>query len=176
MKQMRKWFALLLALALVLTLLPAGAMAAEPEEVPFSVSDGTVTDFEENGYIYTDYVYDPDSDKYVPVEKSVDLYTVTLPTDTASVTLDFGDDLRIAYLYDADGVYVVDLSANEEGYADNGQTGEASATVSSDDFSCFVRVQTPYDSDWNSETLYAVAFVPEEEEAFPFTVSADGAP
>ena len=90
-------------------------------------------------------------------ERTVDLYVVSAPANAETVTLDFGEELRIAYAYDANGNYL--SSCGEYGDGTTGQT-----TASTTDLTAYVRVQTPYDANWQSDFLYAVAFEVEEVE------------
>ena len=160
-KKLCSWF---LVLAMVLGLLPTAAFAAEDAAIPFAAMSGEtalpVTQ-SETDYTYTNW--DGTAGDPVP------LYVVTTPTDAETVTLDFGEELRIAYAYDANGNY---LSACGE-YGD-GTTGQT--TASATDLTAYVRVQTPYDTNGSSEFLYAVAFdVPAEDPETPIegTVSVD---
>lgn len=143
---MKKICALFVSLALAIGLLPAAAIAAENGEEPFSASAGgavLIVGKSEELYSYTVYGYDG--------LLECDLYEVTVPADAGDVTLDFGEEQRLAYGYDANGNYVAAYGE----YGD-GRTGQTTATVSN--LPDFVRVQTPYDEAWNSELLYAVSF------------------
>lgn len=145
----KKVLSLLLVLAMVLSLAPVGVLA---EVDPFCTSVGSITAVEKNGYTFTEWD---------GTELKLDLYTVTVPFGTQSVTLNFNEE-RIAYGYDANGVYVSSCGSTGDGsYADNGQTGQTSALVRADangKLPAYVHVQTPYDSSWSSTTLYAVRF------------------
>ena len=145
----RKVLSLLLALITVLSLVPVGAAA---EELPFDLSSGYVSGFEKNGYTFTDWE---------GTVRVFDIYTVTVPEGAQSLVLGFNED-RIAYGYDADGNYICSCGSTGDGsYADNGQTGQLTATVKADGngkLPEYVHVQTPYDSSWSSTTLYAVRF------------------
>ena len=150
---------LLLTASLLAGLLPL-AVLAEETTVPFTPSVGAVTGYEKDGYVYDGFAYapeDPDADEYgyIYPESRVDLYTVTVPFGAEGETLTFEGE-RLAYTYDAQGEYLRSLSANPDGYGENGQTGETTATLTAADFGSFVRVQTPYDESWTSTTLYAV--------------------
>ena len=119
---------------------------------PFYTSVGSITAVEKNGYTFTEWD---------GTELKLDLYTVTVPFGTQSVMLSFKED-RIAYGYDANGDYVSSCGSTGDGsYADNGQTGQTAALVRADangKLPAYVHVQTPYDSNWSSTTLYAVRF------------------
>lgn len=145
----KKVLSLLLVLAMVLSLAPVGVLA---ETDPFYTSVGSITAVEKNGYTFTEWD---------GTELKLDLYTVTVPFGTQSVTLNFKEE-RIAYGYDANGVYVSSCGSTGDGsYADNGQTGQTAALVRADisgRLPEYVHVQTPYDSNWSSTTLYAVRF------------------
>ena len=169
-KKLCSWF---LVLAMALGLLPTAAFAAEDAAVPFTAknNDELLSVVKaETDYTYTVVTeYDENWNPVVTEERTVDLYVVSAPADAEAVTLDFGEELRIAYAYDANGNY---LSACGE-YGD-GTTGQT--TASATDLTAYVRVQTPYDANWQSDFLYAVAFdVPEEEPDVPVegTVSFD---
>lgn len=155
-KKLCSWF---LVLTMVLGLLPAAVFAAEDVAVPFTAKnaeDVLPAAKSETDYTYTVVTeYDENWNPVKTEEHTVDLYVVTADTSITEITLDFGEDLRIAYAYDANGNY---LAACGE-YGD-GKTGQTTASVT--DLTACVRVQTPYDESWNSELLYAVAFdVPE---------------
>ena len=145
----KKVLSLLLVLAMMLSLAPVGVLA---EADPFYTSVGSITAVEKNGYTFTEWD---------GTELKLDLYTVTVPFGTQSVTLNFKEE-RIAYGYDANGVYVSSCGSTGDGsYADNGQIGQTAALVRADDsgrLPAYVHVQTPYDSNWSSTTLYAVRF------------------
>lgn len=169
-KKLCSW---LLVLAMVLGLLPAAAFAAEATEAPFSATAGeTALAVEKSQEDYTYTVVTEYDEKWNPVkteERSVDLYVVSADTTITEVTLDFGEELRIAYAYDTNGNY---LSAC--GNYGDGTTGQTTAAVS--DLTAYIRVQTPYDANGQSEFLYAVAFdVPEEDPDDPIeeAVSVD---
>lgn len=145
----KKVLSLLLVLAMMLSLAPVGVLA---EADPFYTSVGSITAVEKNGYTFTEWD---------GTELKLDLYTVTVPFGTQSVTLNFKEE-RIAYGYDANGVYVSSCGSTGDGsYADNGQAGQTAALVRADisgKLPAYVHVQTPYDSNWSSTTLYAVRF------------------
>ena len=144
-KKLCSWF---LVLAMALGLLPTAAFAAEDAAVPFTAKSGAEllsVVKAETDYTYTVVTkYDENWKPVVTEERTVDLYVVSTPADAEAVTLDFGEELRIAYAYDANGNY---LSACGE-YGD-GTTGQT--TASATDLTAYVRVQTPYDTNWSSE-------------------------
>lgn len=140
-----------------------------PEDsYPFTPSVGAVTSVTEGGYTY-------DSDWDDVPDAAVDLYTVTVPYGAQAETLTFSE-ARIAYAYDANKGYLTSCAADaENGYADDGQTGELTANVRLTDgqaLPAYVVVQTPYDKSWASQTLYAVQFKYDHT----FTVSVNGVP
>jgi len=163
-KKLCSWF---LVLAMVLGLLPASVCAVEDGTVPLTAKNGeeilTVAK-SQNDYTYTVVTeYDDNWNPVTTEERTVDLYVVTAPSDVETVTLDFGEELRIAYSYDANGNYLA--ACGEYGDGTNGQT-----TAAVTDLTAYIRVQTPYDANWQSDFLYAVAFEVEEvEETVPFT-------
>ena len=171
-KKLCSWF---LVLTMVLGLLPTTAFAAEDAAIPFAAKSGetalSVTQ-SETDYTYTVVTqYDENWNPVATEEHTVDLFVVTAPADTKAVTLDFGEDLRIAYTYDANGIYTGNCSGKEGGYESNGQIGLTTASVT--DLTAYVRVQTPYDESWQSDFLYAVAFEVEEmQESAPFTAKS----
>ena len=150
----RRFCSWILVLAIVLGLFPAAVCAAEGDAIPFSAKTGeTVLPVEKSREDHTYTVVTEYDENWNPVkteERTVDLYVVDVPDDAESVTLTFGTEL-LAYLYDKNGNY----SASCGQYGD-GTTGQTTASVPN--LNGFVRVQTPYDSAWNSEFLYAVAF------------------
>ena len=174
----KRILSLLLSIVMMLGLMPTAVLAEDiPTSLPFTLSVGTVTDYVEKGYTYYGMEYapnDPNADQwgYIYSECSVDLYTVTLPYGTQDLTLTFSED-RIAYGYDSAGDYKNSCAADVEiGYENNGQTGETTANVRlvDDRFADFIRVQTPYDEEWSSTTLYAVKF----EYTHFFTITVNG--
>lgn len=124
----------------------------------------------ETPYTYTVVTeYDENWNPVKTEERSADLYVICPDVEISEVTLDFGEEERIAYTYDVDGNY---LGACGD-YGD-GTTGQTTAKVT--DLTAYVRVQTPYDASWNSELLYAVAFDVDEEDdddPAPSTVSVE---
>ena len=138
---------LLLALAMTLSLLPAGAWAEEGTvQPPFTLSVGTVEEFRADGYVFTEW----DGSQV-----STDLYVVQVPEGTGEVTLTFAEE-RIAYAYDSAGNYLVACGDYGDGTA-----GAYTAVVTAGEDGALpaaVRVQTPYDGAWSSALLYAVTF------------------
>lgn len=157
---MRKILSLLLALAVVLTAAPLAAFAEVPAEIPFSISAGKLEDYIEGGYSYTIYG-DPEA-------KTADLYTVSATPGAESEVFTFTEE-RIAYGYDAAGQYVCSCAPTADGnYENGGQTGALTAEVKlqkDGKFPTYLVVQTPYTSDWKSDTLYAVKFIQEDSES-----------
>ncbi|MBQ3134234.1 MAG: S-layer homology domain-containing protein [Oscillospiraceae bacterium] len=151
-KRLCSW---LLVLTMLLGLFPSAAFAAEEPPVPFAAKGGeemlTVLK-SDTDYSYTVVTeYDENWNPIQTEERAVDLYVVCPDTEVSEVTLDFGEEERIAYTYDANGNY---LGACGD-YGD-GTIGRTTANVT--DLTAYVRVQTPYDANWRSEFLYAVAF------------------
>ncbi len=149
---MKKLLSMLLSVALLISMLACAAQASEP---PFSAAAGetelSVTRAAED-YTYTIVTeYDEQWNPVATEDKTVPLYTVDVGEHGAAVTLSFGVETRLAYGYTADGAYV----ASYGDYGD-GTVGQTTAQIA--ELPDFVRVQTPYDASWNSETLYAVAF------------------
>lgn len=151
----KRILSLLMALVLVTGLLPGPVLA---EDAPFTAAAGetalTVVK-SDTAYVYTVTEYDADWNPVSVTEQTADLYVITVPAGIDSVTLTF-DAPRLAYGYDAGGNY----TASYGEYGD-GTTGRTTAAVSGG-FPEYVRVQTPYDSGWNSRLLYAVRFDLEE--------------
>ena len=137
----------LLALALTLSLLPAGAWAGEgTEQPPFTLSVGTVEEFRADSYVFTEW----DGSQV-----SADLYVVQVPEGTREVTLTFPEEL-LAYAYDGAGSYLAACGDYGDGTA-GAYTAVVTAGVDGA-LPASVRVQTPYDASWNSTLLYAVTF------------------
>jgi len=105
---------------------------------------------------YTPYAYDYASDSMVPGE-SVTLYTVTVPDGTESVTLSFPAGL-LAYNYTADGVSWLAGSYDNDDLFAGVETVTVPVDANSDGEPDAIQVQTPYDEDWYSETLFAIGF------------------
>lgn len=154
---MKKIISLLLAVAVILGATPLMASAELPPEIPFSISAGTVEDYFEGGYSYTIYG-DPEL-------KTADLYTVSVSPGAESEVFTFSEE-RIAYGYDVAGEYVCSCAPSEDGnYENNGQTGALTAELKLQEdgkFPTYLVVQTPYTSDWKSDTLYAVKLLQED--------------
>lgn len=172
----KKWIALLLAAVMVLSL--TGAFAAEGDDdvmtiqitsldvaAPFTATaDGTgLTDVAVREAAYVPYAWDgTDMSPAAPV----DVYVVTVPEGAASVTLTFPEG-RLVYNYLNGATYL----AGE--YADiysGASTAEITVDVNEDGIADYAQVQTPYDENWNSTTLYAVTFAaPGLKAAVPFS-------
>ena len=164
-KRLLSWF---MAMVMVLGLLPMSVWA---ETMPFTAAVGEeFLEIEKSleEYRYTVVTeYDENRNPVTTEERTVPLYEVVVPRDTEEITLDFGVE-KLAYAYDEGGNYVA-AYAKDGAYANNGQTGETTAVIA-DGFDNFVRVQTPYDENWNSTFEYAIDFTVEE---FPFSVVID---
>lgn len=164
-KRLLSWF---LAMIMVLGLLPTTAWA---ETIPFAAAAGeSLLEIEKSSEEYQYTVVTEYDENWNPVkteERTVPLYEVAVPLNVEEVTLNFGTE-KLAYAYDEDGNYVA-AYAKDGAYKNNGQTGETTAVIA-DGFDNFVRVQTPYDENWNSTFEYAVDFTVEE---FPFSVVID---
>ncbi len=155
----KKILSLLLALALVMSLLPVAALASNVPEgsgVPdFSAFVGadelSVVLTEPEGY--TPYMYDFATDTNVPGDP-VPLYTLEIPEDAETVDLEFSANV-LAYNYSPDGTKFIG------GYYEDYQTGAATAAVAIDadedgNIDC-IQVQTPY-AGFDTEVLYAITF------------------
>lgn len=103
----------------------------------------------EGAYSYTNWV---------GVTKNVDLYTVTVPVDTESVDIAVENPV-LAYNYGANPCTDDDYLAGATPDYMTGNT-EFSPKIDSnaDGVIDFVQFQTPYDSAYNSDLLYAVTF------------------
>ena len=139
---------------------------SDETEKPAFVSDkGIISSFEEDGYHY--------EDSYGWMNFTVDVYTLEVPFGTTEISLTFPDD-RLAYGYSDEGEYVCSCSPEEDGaYAQNGQVGDKTAIVRADEdglFPSYIHVQTPYDDNWSSDTLFAIKIVLTHE----FTVLVEG--
>lgn len=156
-KRLLSWF---LAMVMALGVLP---MTAWAETIPFTAAAANeVLEIAEKGEKFTYVEWDG-------TEHSLDLYTVTVPFGVQEVNLVFGDELRIVYGYDSESIYQGDYSNHDTGYENGGQIGEATAVVA-DGFENFAIVQTPYNSQLETEFLYAISF---EVEKPLFTVKID---
>ncbi|MDD5824074.1 MAG: cell wall-binding repeat-containing protein [Firmicutes bacterium] len=147
----RRLLGLILSVAMLVSGIPfLAAPSYADTKAPFTVSAGSISN-EVSTVSYTDWN---------SAEHTCDLYTVSLPAGTTSLTLSFGSEERIAYTYrdDKKTDYVNHCSANESGYANNGKTGETSAIVRLDNgsFPNYVWVQTPYDDNWTSNDVCAI--------------------
>ena len=158
----KKTMAWLLALVMLLGVTPA--FAAE-EEAPFAAKAGE-TELTEISLVeaaYTPYAWDgTDMAPAAPV----DVYIVAVPEDTTEVALSF-DENRLVYNYAEGSTYLA-------GEYEDAFTGADTATVAldanEDGYADYIQVQTPYDEDWNSTTLYAIVFAAEGLKApLPFT-------
>ncbi|MEE3383365.1 MAG: hypothetical protein VZR08_05290, partial [Anaerovoracaceae bacterium] len=156
-----KAFCLLLIVALLFCMAPQFAFTAYADEsTDFTSNVGVKTGPVEDGYTYYAYVHDPDNPNadpygYVTVESKADLYTLIVPYGTQEVTLDFGETETISYNYTEDGTFL-------EGSYPDPTVGETTTTKkvdsNNDGIPDYIRVQTPYDSAWNSTLLYAITF------------------
>lgn len=161
----KKLLALLLALAMVLGAAPAFAAddgettvqvtSAQTETLPFTVFAGEteLTDVAVRENAYDPWVYDVTLEGFIPAAP-VTVYTVTVPDGTEEVTIRFGE-ARLAYNYMPGNIYLA--GEYEDAFA-----GAADAAVkvdsNGDGVSDYIQVQTPYDANWNTATLYAIAF------------------
>ena len=165
-KRLLSWF---LAMSMVLGLLPMSVWAEE--RIPFTaMAEEESLEIEKSleEYRYTVVTeYDENWNPVKTEERTVPLYEVAVPLNVKEVTLNFGAE-KLAYAYDEGGNYVAAYAKNGA-YENNGQTGETTAVIA-DEFENFVRVQTPYDENWNSTFEYAIDFTVEE---FPFSVGID---
>ncbi len=152
----KRILSILLVLALVLCLAPL-ALAAETAALPFTVSAKGVplTDIETIEAGYVPYAYDAAKGDMVPAE-AVTVYCVTVPYSAETVDVTFTEE-RLAYNYMPGNVYIAGALANGqefEGLCSFTVTVDANADGRPD----YVQVQTPYDENWNSTTLYAITF------------------
>ena len=165
----KRLLSLLLALLVLCSLMPAafadGETAEEPLLIapapstapsPFALSVGVSEHLSIDGYAYefNDYM----TGELVSV--AVPLFRVVVPEGTTEFTLTFTEE-RIAYAYADMGLtYIASCAADAvAGYANNGQTGELTATVRAGEdgkLPPYVQVQTPYTEDWSSTTLYGI--------------------
>ena len=147
----KKTLSLLLALALVLSLLPITALATD---APFTASAGgnelkvELTD----AAGYPVYGSDP-----------VALYSVVVPAGVTTVDFDFGSTNVLTYYYTSAGGYAGGSDADFM----TGATTAMGVPVDADYNTAkngvdFVQVQTPYvinDGNYESTTLYAITFI-----------------
>ena len=163
--------AILLVFMMVFTLIPGTALAGGVGNYPLYPSVGVVTNYTEDGYTfsYEDWSNGSAETKY----KTVDLYTVKIPYGTEKLKLNF-EEKYIAYAYGSDGGYLYSCADNDSGaYENNGQTGINTAVVtklSSGQMPDYIHVQTPYDTAWNSDTIFAVNF----EYNYTFSAKVNG--
>lgn len=159
----KKMAALLLTLVMLLGMTPAFAAdddtttiqitSAQTEAAPFTVTAGetALTEFSvrENGYL----PYAWNGVEMAP-SASVTLYTLTVPEGTNEVTLSFKEN-RLVYNYLNGATYLA-------GEYEDAFTGADNATVkidaNEDGVADYIQIQTPYDENWNSSTLYALTF------------------
>ncbi len=165
----KRILSILLAVALVLCLAPL-ALADEAAALPFTVNAKGVplTDIETIEAGYVPYAYDAAKGDMVPAE-AVTVYCVTVPYSAETVDVTFTEE-RLAYNYMPGNVYIAGALANGqefEGLCSFTVTVDANADGKPD----YVQVQTPYDENWNSTTLYAITFQYEQP---PFGASIDG--
>lgn len=146
----KKTLSLLLALALVLSLLPITALAGNvpsgtglPDFSVFAGETELPIVLTESEAYTSPYGGDP-----------VTLYTVEVPVGTKEVDLEFSGNI-LAYNYDENGFLAGD-------YTDVIHEGVSAVTVSVDfdNDGSFddIQVQTPYDDNWANELLYAITF------------------
>ncbi|MBR2520832.1 MAG: hypothetical protein IKE62_01450 [Oscillospiraceae bacterium] len=134
------------------------AITFEYIEIPFEMTvDGVpVTGITYQAGGYTPQVWDNDLQAMVEGEP-VALYIADVPEGTAEAALSFPEGV-LAYNYSADGrTFIAGSYSDEESSA-----GITAVTVSTDgdqdgDADC-IQVQTPFDSDYNSDVLYAITF------------------
>ena len=140
----KRFWAMLLAMVMVLGILPSGAFAKA--SVPFTVSVGEAAPADD--LIWLDWMGN---------ESTVPCYTVTIPEGTASITLKFVAEMQCCY-YDAAGNWI--------GYIDGDETMPATATpviaiqdANSDGEIDGVSVQTPgsFATDYYVKFVYGAA-------------------
>ncbi len=134
----------------------SGSEPDESLEMPFTAKIGeTELAVEKSSEVYTYTVvteYDEDWNPITTEEHAADLYTVTVTDPTVQfVTLDFGEEPRLAYGYGTQENYLA--SYGEYG---DGTVGQTTAVVQG--APPYVRVQTPYDENGKSNVLYVVTF------------------
>ena len=161
---------IILALALLLCLAPAAL--ADEEAAPFRIYANGVelTDIRTEAAAYVPYAYDASVGDMVPVD-AVTVYEVVVPFGTETVDIGFTEE-RLAYNYMPGNVYLAGALANGQEFE-----GICSFTVkidaNEDGYMDYVQVQTPYDENWNSTTLFAITFKYPDAE---FTAAIDGTP
>ena len=150
-------FTLFLVLALLLSLAPAALAYAGPEALdkPFSLTcDGeelTEGELIEDGY--TPYVYSAAAGDMVP-GSPVDVYSLWVPADAEEVVVTFPQNC-LAYNYMPGNQYLAGgLSGGEEFRGRRSYTLKVDAN--GDREGDYIQVQTPYDANWYSETVYAI--------------------
>ena len=156
----------------------SSAVIPTPSKITFSVDSGYISGYEEDALTYYSSEYapdDPNADSYgyIYPEKKMDVYTVTLYGTPDEVNIDFSE-AALAYGYNSSGTYICSCGAEGDGsYASNGQVGQTAAKVYADasgSYPDYIYVQTPYDSSWTTENLYAIHFV----NAYTFNAYYDG--
>ena len=158
----KKVFAWILSAMLITSLLPGLVFAEDGNgeaaaAIPFTASagDSELTKVNPKDGGYTPYAFDAATYEMKPASP-VMLYVIDVPEDTSEVELTFPEDV-LAYNYTADGATYL---AGE--YENDGKTGVKDVTVQIDfdkngEMDC-IQVQTPYDDNWSSTTLYAITF------------------
>ncbi len=144
----KRTFAVLLALVMVIGLMPVIALAdGEAAAAPKAFANGEeLSVFETvDGYEYYDYM--------AGASLKTNLYTVSIPlVEIEKITIDFGGNTFIVYGYDANGEYV-------------NSYGETAGQTSIDipDFDNYYWIQTPYAADYSSggDMQYVVNFKPQ---------------
>ena len=164
----KRILSMILVLAMLLCLAPAvlADEAAQPFKVTARGVELAVTNTVEGGYV--PYAYDAASGNMVPVD-AVTVYEVTVPYSAETVEVSFTEE-RLAYNYMPGNVYLAGALANGqefEGVSSFTVTVDANVDGQPD----YLQVQTPYDENWNSTTLYAIHFIYEQA---PFGASIDG--
>ncbi len=158
----KKVFAWILSAMLITSLLPGLVFAEDGNgeaaaAIPFTASagDSELTKVNPKDGGYTPYAFDAATNQMKPASP-VMLYVIDVPEDSTEVNLTFPEDV-LAYNYTADGATYL---AGE--YENDGKTGVKDVTVQIDfdkngEMDC-IQVQTPYDDNWSSTTLYAITF------------------
>lgn len=146
-KRLLSWF---LAVVMLFGMLPITAWG---EVMPFTAAAGEALEIEKSSEDYRYTVVTEYDENWNPVrteQRTVTQYEVKVPADAEEIIFTFAED-RLAYGYDDTGNYV----ASYGDYGD-GTTGQKTAVIAADHLAEYVRVQTPYDSNWNSDFLYAI--------------------